>query len=128
MRVLTLALARLHRLQAILAILARPLGFSTREDCDEGSLPAAGLASFRGRDMLGSAMDVHLSMANNRMAGVTTRLTLVATIFLPLNFVAGFFGMNLDILPRAVAIPLVLASMVALPAGMFMLFKRHRLL
>jgi magnesium transporter len=59
---------------------------------------------------------------------VTTRLTLVATIFLPLNFVAGFFGMNLDILPPAVAIPLVLASIVSLPAVMFMLFKRQRLL
>jgi magnesium transporter len=81
-----------------------------------------------GRDMLGSAMDVHLSMANNRMSGTTARLTLVATIFLPLNFVAGFFGMNLQILPAPVAIPLVLVSMVALPTAMWMLFKRRRLI
>ena len=81
-----------------------------------------------GRDMLGSAMDVHLSMANNRMSGTTARLTLVATIFLPLNFIAGFFGMNLQILPAPLAIPLVLAAMVALPVGMFVLFKRRRLI
>jgi magnesium transporter len=81
-----------------------------------------------GRDMLGSAMDVHLSMANNRMSGVTSRLTLVATIFLPLNFVAGFFGMNLEILPAKVAIPLVLASMAALPTAMWLLFRKRRLI
>jgi magnesium transporter len=81
-----------------------------------------------GRDMLGSAMDVHLSMANNRMSGTTARLTLVATIFLPLNFVAAFFGMNLEVLPPRAAIPLVLVSMVALPAVMWMLFKRRRLI
>jgi magnesium transporter len=81
-----------------------------------------------GRDMLGSAMDVHLSMSNNRMSRTSARLTLVATIFLPLNFVAGFFGMNLEILHPRVAVPLVLASMVALPAAMWVLFKKRRLI
>jgi magnesium transporter len=81
-----------------------------------------------GRDMLGSAMDVHLSMSNNRMSRTSARLTLVATIFLPLNFVAGFFGMNLEILQPRVAVPLVLASMVALPAAMWILFKKRRLI
>ncbi|HET7755427.1 MAG TPA: magnesium transporter CorA family protein [Anaeromyxobacteraceae bacterium] len=81
-----------------------------------------------GRDMLGSAMDVHLSMANNRMSGTTARLTLVATIFLPLNFIAGFFGMNLEILHPHIAIPIVLTSMIALPAGLWYLFKRRRLI
>jgi magnesium transporter len=57
---------------------------------------------------------------------VTARLTFIATIFLPLNFVAGFFGMNLEILSPRVAIPLVLAAMVALPGAMFWVFKRQR--
>ncbi len=81
-----------------------------------------------GRDMLGSAMDVHLSMSNNRMSGITARLTLVATIFLPLNFVAGFFGMNLEILHPHIAIPLVLVSMITLPAVMWITFKRNKLI
>ena len=79
-----------------------------------------------GRDLLASAMDAYLSENNNRMSAVTARLTLIATIFLPLNFVAGFFGMNLEILPPKVAIPVVLAAMVAMPVAMFAVFKRNR--
>jgi magnesium transporter len=81
-----------------------------------------------GRDLLASAMDAYLSHNNNRMAAVTARLTLIATIFLPLNFIAGFFGMNLEILPPRVAIPLVLAIVATLPLAMFVFFKRKRLL
>lgn len=79
-----------------------------------------------GRDLLASAMDAHLSQTNNRLATVTTRLTLIATIFLPLNFVAGFFGMNLVILPPAVAIPLVVGLIAATPALMWWFFRRKR--
>jgi len=81
-----------------------------------------------GRDLLASAMDAYLSYNNNRLSAVTARLTLIATIFLPLNFVAGFFGMNLEILPPRLAIPLVLGAVVALPTGMWLFFKRRRLL
>jgi magnesium transporter len=79
-----------------------------------------------GRELLASAMDAHLSQANNRLTQVTARLTLAATIFLPLNFVAGFFGMNLEILPPHVAIPLVLAAMVGMPLAMFLFFRWRR--
>jgi magnesium transporter len=79
-----------------------------------------------GRDLLASAMDAHLSHNNNRMSAVTARLTLIATIFLPLNFLAAFFGMNLEILPAKAAIPLVLAALTIVPPAMFWLFKRNR--
>jgi len=79
-----------------------------------------------GRDLLASAMDAYLSHSNARMSAVTARLTLIATIFLPLNFVAAFFGMNLEILTPKLAIPLVLTGLVALPLGMWALFKRNR--
>ncbi len=81
-----------------------------------------------GRDLLASAMDAYLSHTNNRLAAVTARLTLIATIFLPLNFIAGFFGMNLEIIHPRIAIPLVLATVVMLPTTMFVFFKRKRLL
>lgn len=81
-----------------------------------------------GRDLLASSMETYLSQTNNRLSLVTTRLTLVATIFLPLNFVAGFFGMNLEILPPAVAVPLVLATVVMLPIALYAFFRRKRLL
>ena len=78
-----------------------------------------------GRELLASTMETLLSQANNRLTGVTTRLTLIATIFLPLNFVAGFFGMNLEILPASVAVPLVLSAMVAVPVAMYLVFRRR---
>jgi magnesium transporter len=79
-----------------------------------------------GRDLLGSAMDAYLSRTNNRLSGLTARLTLVATIFLPLNFVAGFFGMNLEILPPRIAVPLVLAIVTTMPLVLWAFFRRKR--
>jgi magnesium transporter len=79
-----------------------------------------------GRDLLASAMDAYLSHTNNRLSTVMTRLTLISTIFLPLNFLGAFFGMNLEILPPKLAIPLVLASMIAMPVVMFAVFRRKR--
>ena len=46
------------------------------------------------RDLLTSAMDVYLSTVSNRLNQVITRLTIFATLFLPLTFITGFFGMN----------------------------------
>jgi magnesium transporter len=81
-----------------------------------------------GRDLLGSVMDVHVAMQDNRLNALTTRLTVVATIFLPLNFLVGFFGMNLDIVPAPIAKAVVLVAVVALPAAMLTLFRRRKLL
>ncbi|HEY6003209.1 MAG TPA: magnesium transporter CorA family protein [Anaeromyxobacter sp.] len=81
-----------------------------------------------GRDLLASAMDAYLSYNNNRLSAVTARLTVVASIFLPLNFIAGFFGMNLEIIRPDLAVPLVIASVIAFPAAMYFFFKRRRLL
>ena len=46
------------------------------------------------RDLLTGAMDVYLSTVSNRLNQVMKQLTVVATIFLPLTFVTGFFGQN----------------------------------
>ena len=46
------------------------------------------------RDLLTSAMDVYLSTVSNRLNLRITRLTVFATLFLPLTFISGFFGMN----------------------------------
>lgn len=81
-----------------------------------------------GRDLLASAMDVHLSMVNNRLNYVTTRLTVVASIFLPLNFLVGFFGMNLEVFSASVAKGIVAATVVCVPAAMWLLYRRRRLL
>jgi magnesium transporter len=46
------------------------------------------------RDIVTGALDVYLSSVSNRLGEQTRRLTIVATIFLPLTFLTGFFGMN----------------------------------
>ena len=48
------------------------------------------------RDTLGSIMDLYLSGISNRMNEVMKVLTIIATIFIPLTFIAGIYGMNFD--------------------------------
>jgi magnesium transporter len=46
------------------------------------------------RDLVSGAMDAYLSTVSNRMNVVMKQLTIIATIFLPLTFLTGFFGQN----------------------------------
>ena len=46
------------------------------------------------RDLLTGAMDVYLSTVSNRLNAVMKQLTVIATIFLPLAWITGFFGQN----------------------------------
>ena len=46
------------------------------------------------RDLLSGATDLYLSTISNRQNDVMKQLTVIATIFLPLSFITGFFGMN----------------------------------
>ncbi len=46
------------------------------------------------RDLVTSALDVHISIASSRQSEVVKQLTIIATIFLPLTYITGFFGQN----------------------------------
>jgi magnesium transporter len=46
------------------------------------------------RDLLGGTRDAYLSVVSNRLNQITKQLTVVATVFLPLSFLVGFFGQN----------------------------------
>jgi magnesium transporter len=46
------------------------------------------------RDLLTGTMDVYLSTVSNRLNSVMKQLAIIATIFLPLTWITGFFGQN----------------------------------
>ena len=85
------------------------------------------------RDLVGSALDSYLSVVNNRMNEVMKVLTVITTLFMPLSFLAGFFGMNFfqPTVPLAAwtgrtAFWLMLAAMILSPLGMAIFMGRRR--
>lgn len=84
------------------------------------------------RDLLGSALDSYLSVVNNRMNEVMKVLTVITTLFMPLSFLAGFFGMNffqptvpLEAWTSRTAFWLMLVTMVLAPVGMAIYMRRR---
>ena len=47
------------------------------------------------RDLVSGSLDAYMSMVSNRLNDVMKQLTIIATVFLPLSFLTGFFGQNL---------------------------------
>jgi len=83
------------------------------------------------RDLLTGAMDVYLSTVSNRLNEIMKRLTIVATIFMPLTFLVGFFGMNFAWMVRTVAgfwpfFWLALVLEVVVVVGMLIWFRRQK--
>lgn len=52
------------------------------------------------RDMLTGALDIYMTTVSNRMNEVMKVLTVIATIFIPLTFIAGIYGMNFEVMPE----------------------------
>ncbi len=52
------------------------------------------------KDMLASIMDLHMSGVSNKMNEIMKVLTIIATIFIPLTFIAGVYGMNFQYMPE----------------------------
>ncbi len=57
------------------------------------------------RDLLSSVMDTHLSTVSNRLNVVMKQLAIIATVFLPLSFLTGFFGQNFSYLVNHALVP-----------------------
>jgi len=80
-----------------------------------------------GREMLSSLLDIYLSSISNRMNQVMKVLTIISTIFIPLTFLAGIYGMNFQFMPELGwrwSYPLLWGVMIALAAVMLALFRR----
>jgi magnesium transporter len=81
------------------------------------------------RDMLSGMLDIYLSSISNRMNEVMKVLTVIATLFMPLTFVAGIYGMNFKYMPELEqkwGYPAVLLLMVAIAIFMLFYFKRKK--
>lgn len=52
------------------------------------------------RDLMSGALDAYLSTVNNRLNEVMKRLTVIATIFMPITFITGLFGQNFRVMPQ----------------------------
>jgi magnesium transporter len=80
------------------------------------------------RDIAGDVRDFYLSSISNRMNEVMKILTVIATIFLPITFIAGVYGMNFEYMPELkwrYGYAFSLALMAAVAVGMLYYFKRR---
>jgi magnesium transporter len=81
------------------------------------------------RDMLSGMLDIYLSSISNRMNEVMKVLTIIATIFIPLTFVAGIYGMNFIYMPELQyrwGYPAVLVVMGIVGVVMVLYFRRKK--
>jgi magnesium transporter len=81
------------------------------------------------RDMLSGMLDIYLSSISNKTNEVMKVLTIIATIFMPLTFLAGVYGMNFKFMPeleRQWGYPVILLIMLVVGLAMVFYFKRKK--
>ena len=84
------------------------------------------------RDLVGSALEIYLSVVNNRMNNVMKTLTIITTLFMPITFLTGFFGMNffhpvenLDLWTGLPIFGLLVLAIVVFPVSMFVWMSKR---
>jgi magnesium transporter len=84
------------------------------------------------RELVNGALETYLSVINNRMNDTVKTLTVITTMFMPISFVAGFFGMNFfePVLSTSAwtggsALVLTLLLMVAAPSLMYLYIRKR---
>ncbi len=78
------------------------------------------------RDLLVGMLDLYVSSVSNRMNEIMKVLTIFASIFMPLTFIAGVYGMNFQHMPELAlpwAYPATLLFMLAIAAGLVVFFR-----
>jgi magnesium transporter len=86
------------------------------------------------RDLVGGVLDTYLSVINNRMNEIMKTLTIITTMFMPISFVASFFGMNFfqpiskQLIPWTsnTAFLITFVIIIAAPVGMFLWMRRRK--
>ncbi|MEM2918870.1 MAG: magnesium/cobalt transporter CorA [Candidatus Altiarchaeota archaeon] len=81
------------------------------------------------REMLSGMIDIYLSSISNKLNEVMKVLTIIATVFIPLTFIAGIYGMNFKYMPELeweFGYPLVLIIMLSVAIIMISYFKKKK--
>ena len=81
------------------------------------------------RDILGGMHDTYLTSISNRMNEIMKVLTIIATIFIPLTFIVGVYGMNFEHMPELKwpwGYYMIWGVMLAVGIGMISYFKRKK--
>ncbi|MDR1466704.1 MAG: magnesium/cobalt transporter CorA [Treponema sp.] len=81
------------------------------------------------RELLAGVTEINLATMSNRMNKVMNVLTIISTIFIPLTFIAGVYGMNFKFMPELeakYAYFIVWGIMLLIAAGMVVFFKRRK--
>jgi len=79
------------------------------------------------RDMVSGMLDIYLSSISNRLNAVMKVLTIIATIFMPLTFLAGIYGMNFKYMPELEwrwGYPTVWIAVILIGVSMLIYFKK----
>jgi magnesium transporter len=110
-----------------LSLIHESTGIYLRDVYDHTIQVADTLETFR--DMVSGMLDIYLSSISNKMNEVMKVLTMIATIFIPLTFIAGIYGMNFKYIPElewhwGYAAALVLMGIIAFV--MFMYFRNKK--
>lgn len=81
------------------------------------------------REMVSGMLDIYLSSVSNRLNEVMKVLTIITTLFIPLSFVAGIYGMNFKYMPELEwqwGYPFVLGLMATLGLLLLIYFRRRK--
>ncbi len=81
------------------------------------------------RDIIFGMLDMYLSSVSNRMNDIMKVLTIISTIFIPISFLAGFYGMNFHYMPelsKPMAYPILIMIMASIALVMLYFFKRKK--
>jgi magnesium transporter len=79
------------------------------------------------REFVNGLMNTYLTVVSNRMNEVMKTLTILMSIFVPVTFMAGLYGMNFDFMPELHwkwSYPVLLLAMLAVAGGMLLYFRR----
>jgi magnesium transporter len=81
------------------------------------------------RDIVSGMLDIYLSSISNRLNEIMKVLTMIATVFIPLTFLAGWYGMNFKHMPEYEwrwGYPMVIGVAVTITIGMLIYFRRKK--